>query len=142
MGMLVKAYARLWALQQCLILLFAGFATPFQKIQGLLVLSCVMASEVACLPLLCSAIIARGIELASAAPYAWESFYWCIETDAAVLLPAFSAMAASRSVFLRPAQLDGVMLEAANSVRWQLACFYASAALFKVNYSFRESYLH
>ena len=69
---------------------------------------------------------------------AWESHFWCAQTDAA-LLAALALQVASAPAGRLSGERRSCALQAANRVaRWQLAFFYASAFVFKLNSSFLD----
>ena len=127
----------IWCLQQGLILSYAQLATPFDRLQALLVAATVLTAVWP--PALCAALVCRiYANTAAVFPNAWESLYWCAQTDLALLLSLLARMISSHSLSLSPRQRREVVVETSRVMRWQLAGWYLSAAFFKLNTSFLD----
>lgn len=175
-GAELRTYARMWGVQQALILAFGGLRSSGHQIQAALIGGGALLGAPA---LLAPALFLRAYECASAWPNAWESHYWCAQTDVALLLALFveflegprpmlsgsaagggtngarssascaapkgqqqehlpSPQSLSMTLWRVNAASDCALREAARTVRWQLVCFYGSAALLKLNSSFLD----
>jgi hypothetical protein len=143
-GSLLTAYARVWAVQQALILAFTGLASRWSQAQALLVAAAALSGApgaVAC------ALAVRIVDCLRIFPHAWESHYWCAQTDAALLLALLieaalgprATPADKASAEPRESGGERALREAAATVRWQMALFYASAAFWKLNSSFLDA---
>ena len=130
----LAAFSLLWCAQQALILFYTQLASPFDKLQAFLVAAAVLSS--AWPPALCAALAVRIYANVVCWPNAWESHFWCAQTDTALLATLLMQMtAASR---LSSEQRTSALADANRVVRWQLGFFYASAAVFKLNSSFLD----
>ncbi|KAJ1472830.1 hypothetical protein T484DRAFT_1974463 [Baffinella frigidus] len=147
----LAALSLIWCLQQALMLSFAKLSTPFDQIQALLLVLTVFTA--ASPSVLCAALLCRIYASTIAVfPHAWESLYWCAQTDLALLLALLTQMKRARDVHavkfggwlclsainLFPAQRAAVVHDASIVMRWQLAGWYLSAAFFKLNSSFLD----
>ena len=134
----LAAFSLLWAAQQALILFYTGIASPFDRLQALLVAASALSSGWP--PVLCAALAVRIYANCEPWPNAWESHFWCAQTDAALLLSLvaqlLSGSGGGLSISLSNAQRSFALRDANRVVRWQLAFFYSSAALFKHQRSF------
>ena len=128
----------IWCLQQGLILSYAQLATPFDRLQAALLIATALTG--AAWPLaLCATLMCRiYANTAAVFPNAWESLYWCAQTDLALLLSLLARMISSPSLSLSPRQRREVVVETSRVMRWQLAGWYLSAAFFKLNTSFLD----
>ena len=131
----LAAFSLLWCAQQAL-LLFYTLASPFDKLQAVLVAAAALSS--AWPPALCAALAARIYANATCWPNAWESHFWCAQTDAALLAALALQMASAHAGRLTGAQRACALRDAFGVARWQVAFFYASAAVFKINSSFLD----
>ena len=129
----LAAFSLLWAAQQALILFYTGIASPFDRLQALLVAASALSSGWP--PVLCAALAVRIYANCEPWPNVWESHFWCAQTDAALLLSRvaqlLSGSGGGLSISLSNAQRSFALRDANRVVRWQLAFFYSSAALFK-----------
>ena len=134
----LAAFTLLWCAQQALLLFYTGLASPFDKLQALLVAAAALSS--AWPPVLCAALAARIYANVACWPNAWESHFWCAQTDAALLAALVLQMASAPAGIGRlSSERRAFALQDANRVaRWQLAFFYASAFVFKLNSSFLD----
>ena len=99
------ALAFLWCMQQALILFFGQLATRFDQFQALLVASTVLTGTWA--PIFCAALVARIYANTYAVfPNAWESLYWCAQTDIALLSSMVLQMRRSSTLFIFPDQVS------------------------------------
>ena len=132
----LAAFTLLWCAQQALLLFYTQLASPFDKLQALLVAAAALSS--AWPPVLCAALAARIYANVACWPNAWESHFWCAQTDAA-LLAALVLQMVSAPAGRRSGERRTCALQDANRVaRCQLAFFYASAFVFKLNSSFLD----
>ena len=69
---------------------------------------------------------------------AWESHFWCAQTDAALLAAVALQVASAPAGRLSGARRASALQDANRVARWQLAFFYASAFVFKLNSSFLD----
>ncbi|KAJ1639386.1 hypothetical protein T492DRAFT_856911 [Pavlovales sp. CCMP2436] len=133
-GSLLAAYARVWAVQQALILAFTGLASCWTQAQALLVAAAALGAPgaVAC------ALAVRVVDCLRDFPDRWESHYWCAQTDAALLLALLleATIGAGKGPLAsaEPRESGGerALREAAATVRWQMALFYTSAGFWKL----------
>jgi len=114
----------------------AGLNSPFNAVQLLLVAAVAASSN----PVIFgAAICSRLFSFAIAVPFVWDSYFWCAQTDAALLfalLPyAWASLRARRSVGDRQDIAD-VFHQNAGTARWQLSLFYAASGFWKINTSF------
>ncbi|KAJ1459572.1 hypothetical protein M885DRAFT_613180 [Pelagophyceae sp. CCMP2097] len=143
----LAALSLIWCLQQALILSFGKLSTRFDQIQALVLALTVLTAaspSVLCVALLCR-IYANTVAVF---PNAWESLYWCAQTDLALLLALLTQMKRVRDArvvevggwlrlsAMNPAHRGAVVHDASIVMRWQLAGWYLSAAFFKLNSSF------
>ena len=135
-GDALSALSLIWCLQQGLILSYARLATPFDQVQALLIAATALTGA-AWLPALCAALACRiYANTVAVFPNAWESLYWCAQTDLALLLSLLARVRVGLS--LSPRERREVVVETSRVVRWQLAGWYLSAAFFKLNTSFLD----
>lgn len=132
----LAAVSWLWCLQQALILFYTNLASAFDQLQALLVAATVLSS--AWPPALCAALSVRIYANIVCWPNAWESHFWCAQTDAALLAALLLQMASTSSGSLSGEQRACALRDASRVARWQLGFFYASAAVFKLNTSFLD----
>ena len=134
----LAAVSVLWCLQQALILFYTKLTSPFDKLQAFLVAAAALSS--AWPPALCAALCIRIYANVAPWPNAWESHFWCAQTDAALLAALVLQMISSRpsTGLLSKTQRACALQDASRVARWQLAFFYTSAALFKLNTSFLD----
>ena len=135
-GDALAAASLLWCAQQALLLFYTQLASPFDKLQAVLVAAAALSS--AWPPALCAALAARIYANVACWPNAWESHFWCAQTDAALLSALAVQMVSTPDGFLSAKQRAYALRDASHVARWQLAFFYASAALFKLNSSFLD----
>lgn len=125
----------LWCMQQGLILFFTQLTTRFDQLQAVLVAGTVVSG--AWPPVLCAALAARIFANSYFVfPNAWESLYWCAQTDAALLLSLLTQMKRSSTLSIFPDQRADAVHDALKVMRWQISGWYLSAAFFKLNTSF------
>jgi hypothetical protein len=133
----LAALSLLWCMQQALILFFGQLASRFDQFQAVLVAGTVLTG--AWPPVLCAALAARIYANSYAVfPNAWESLYWCAQTDVALLLSLLVQMRRSSTLTIFPDQRADAVHDAIKVMRWQIASWYLSAAFFKINSSFLD----
>lgn len=133
----LEAIAFLWCMQQALILFFGQLATRFDQFQAFLVAITVLTGAWA--PAFCCALIVRVYSNTYAVfPNAWESLYWCAQTDLALLTSLVLQMRRSSTLNIFPDQRTDAAADATRVMQWQIAGWYLSAAVFKLNTSFLD----
>ncbi|EOD29388.1 hypothetical protein EMIHUDRAFT_204043 [Emiliania huxleyi CCMP1516] len=115
----LAAFSLLWAAQQALILFYTGIASPFDRLQALLVAASALSSGWP--PVLCAALAVRIYANCEPWPNAWESHFWCAQTDAALLLSLvaqlLSGSGGGLSISLSNAQRSFALRDANRVVR-------------------------
>ena len=116
----LAALSLLWCMQQALILFFGQLASRFDQFQAVLVAGTVLTG--AWPPVLCAALAARIYANSYAVfPNAWESLYWCAQTDVALLLSLLVQMRRSSTLTIFPDQRADAVHDAIKVMRWQIA---------------------
>lgn len=129
----LTALALIWATQQALILYASGLAFSLQSV---LVFATVLTSAYP--PVLCAALAARAVANIAPWPHGWESHYWCATTDLTLLFAVGAHLTKQRSFSLPAAARAAAVADGSRVVRYQVAFYYLSAALFKLNTSFLD----
>ena len=137
MGML-SSMIRLWCVHEGLKLVYvctngpswAGFPFAFS------VAAVSLAAMRPTLSLTLLALLIRLSDTVQRVPFVWDSYYWCLQTDGALLVIC-AAHWLRGGKDSREAR-DGLALWWGETVRLQLALFYGAAALFKLNTAFLD----
>ena len=133
----LHAISLLWCMQQALILFYGQLASRFDQVQALLVAGTALSGTWP--PLFVAALAVRiYANSLMVFPNAWESLYWCAQTDLAIMLSILIQMRRSSTLSIFSDQRHDAVVDACKVIRWQLAGWYLSAAVFKINSSFLD----